>query len=270
MNIDKGGFLMEEIWKDICFEENGTLYDYSDSYQVSNRGNVKSLKGKTERLLKPKDNGCGYLFVDLYKNGKKTNFYVHRLVAFMFLPNKREDRHSIDHIDTNKYNNHVLNLRWANHNENMNNELTKEKISKALTGKTLSEEHKRKLSESKVGKYIGENSPSYGKKLSEETKEKISSSRRGKCKGEENCASIKVSLYREDGSFVQTYESINIASQERHVSAGHITACCKFWEIDCDKNEWNKLYKYRPRKFVGKFSDGTRMIWKYTKESTKQ
>lgn len=34
---------MEEVWKDICFEENGVVHDYTGLYQVSNLGRVKSL-----------------------------------------------------------------------------------------------------------------------------------------------------------------------------------------------------------------------------------
>ena len=47
-------------------------------------------------------------------------------------------------------------------------------------GKKHTEETRKKISESRKGKYVGENSPLFGKKLSEETKEKISKSNKGK------------------------------------------------------------------------------------------
>lgn len=97
---------MEEIWKDIYFEENGIIYDYKEIYQVSNLGRVKSLERLDsnrhkvkERILKA-GNDKGYRFVILYKNGKK-RFYVHRLVAQVFLPNP-ENKPFVDHINTKK------------------------------------------------------------------------------------------------------------------------------------------------------------------------
>jgi hypothetical protein len=50
----------------------------------------------------------------------------------------------------------------------------------------MSEEVKKKLSESKKGKYCGINSGMYGKKMSKESKEKISLSRKGKYFGINN------------------------------------------------------------------------------------
>lgn len=48
-----------ETWKPIA--------DYVGLYEVSNKGRVRNLK--TGRILKPGNNGRGYLFVGLYKNG---------------------------------------------------------------------------------------------------------------------------------------------------------------------------------------------------------
>ena len=47
-------------------------------------------------------------------------------------------------------------------------------LGKSLKGKKLSQEHRQKLSESKMGKYCGENSPMYGKNFSKEHREKMS------------------------------------------------------------------------------------------------
>lgn len=127
---------MSEIWKDIYFVENGVEWDYRGLYQVSNYGRVKSLNylntGK-EKIIKPFDNGKGYKIVDLCKNSKK-KFRVHRLVAFMFLTDSYFDGADVDHINTDRTNNHVSNLRWCTRKENCNNELTKKHCSETNKG----------------------------------------------------------------------------------------------------------------------------------------
>lgn len=82
---------MEEIWKNVK--------DYEGKYQVSNLGNVKSLaRNKKMRFENEKH---GYLRITLYKDKKKTHFFVHRLVAQAFIPNP-ENKVQVNHKDGNK------------------------------------------------------------------------------------------------------------------------------------------------------------------------
>ena len=100
------GDSMKEQWKEI---EN-----YED-YVISDQGRVFSYKRSI--FLKPGKDTCGYLQVDLHKNGVRKSQKVHRLVASAFIPNP-ENKRTINHIDGVKINNFVSNLEWATDKEN--------------------------------------------------------------------------------------------------------------------------------------------------------
>lgn len=97
-----------ELWKDVV--------DYEDLYEVGNYGRVKNKK--RDKLLSPYIDRAGYIKVGLYKDGKKKNQYVHRLVAMAFIDNP-EEKSDVNHIDGDKTNNHVENLEWNTRGENI-------------------------------------------------------------------------------------------------------------------------------------------------------
>ena len=122
---------MEEIWRDI--------EGYKGLYQVSNMGRVRSLdrwityKDGREALFKGKIlhlncNTSGYLEVNLCKQSKGKMIGVHRLVAQSFIDNV-DNLPEVDHIDGDKTNNNVTNLRWVTHLDNCNNPSTTKNIS---------------------------------------------------------------------------------------------------------------------------------------------
>lgn len=112
---------MIEIWKNIK--------GYEKLYQVSNLGNVKSLKRKIityngkkmclktvqERILKSSLTKNGYLKVGLTKNGKTKTYLVHLLVIRTF---KGISKLYTDHKDCNKINNNINNLEYVTPKEN--------------------------------------------------------------------------------------------------------------------------------------------------------
>lgn len=97
------------MWKDIK--------GFEGLYKIDRCGNVLNVKKNV--LLKPFNNGNGYLKVHLYKERKDNKKYVHRLVAETYIPNPDELK-EVNHKDENKANNNVENLEWCSHTYNMN------------------------------------------------------------------------------------------------------------------------------------------------------
>lgn len=89
--------------------------EIGDGYTINLEGVVTNKNGK---ILTPQDNGKGYLIISLYINGKRTVKAIHRLLAEAFIPNplKLSD---VDHIDGNRRNNSLENLRWLTHGQNI-------------------------------------------------------------------------------------------------------------------------------------------------------
>lgn len=94
------------------------IKDYEDLYEISNYGRVKSFHSKQPRILKPATHN-GYEKVVLVKNGNKKPIFVHILVFTHFIENNIEQGYCIDHIDGNKLNNKVSNLRKVTYSDNI-------------------------------------------------------------------------------------------------------------------------------------------------------
>ncbi len=110
---------MKEEWTDIA--------GYEGIYKISNRGNIYSLSRIRSgeryvriggKYLKPYPTKFGHLYCYLYKDGKKKQGYIHRLVYEAFV-GKIRDGLEIDHVDRNPANNVFTNLRAITHRKNV-------------------------------------------------------------------------------------------------------------------------------------------------------
>jgi hypothetical protein len=114
--------IINECWRSI---------DGYINYQVSNIGRVRNAD--TGRILKPNILPNGYYMIGLYKDGKVKRFYIHRLVAHEFIENPNNKKF-VDHIDNDRTNNCINNLRWATKTENGENRLKRKNTSSTYKG----------------------------------------------------------------------------------------------------------------------------------------
>ena len=103
-------------------EEFKLIIDFP-SYQISNKGTIKNIQRGT--IVKPSKAASGYYYFQVLKNGKKHNLYIHKLIGEYFIPNL-DNKTIVDHIDRNRTNNDISNLRWASKSENSINCKTRE------------------------------------------------------------------------------------------------------------------------------------------------
>ena len=96
------------------------LKDYEGLYQINKNGEIKSKRKNI--IMKPTINDKGYLNISLRKDKQKKQYYIHRLLAIQFIDNPNEYK-IVDHIDNNKLNNDLENLRWISHSGNCRNRI---------------------------------------------------------------------------------------------------------------------------------------------------
>lgn len=110
----------EEVWKtypEYNFIEASNLgrIRSKDRYIMRKDGKKCHVKGY---ILKQWLDRGSYLFVNFRVNGKKISRKVHRIIASAFIPNPN-NLPEVDHIDCDRTNNAVSNLRWVTRQENI-------------------------------------------------------------------------------------------------------------------------------------------------------
>lgn len=106
---------MEEVWKDIP--------GYEGRYKISNTGLILGY-GRSHRKPYIKavvTTKLGYKRVSLFDGKSLNHYFVHRLVATVFVSNPKPDEYNvINHKDENPSNNRADNLEWCTQKYNVN------------------------------------------------------------------------------------------------------------------------------------------------------
>jgi len=118
-------------------------YDYA----INEAGEVRN--NQTGRILKACVNKAGYLLVDLYNNGKSKCHYIHSLLGTYFLD--CPSHLSIDHINGDRANNALSNLRVVTHQQNHFNRTT----AKGYTWDKQSDKWKAQICLNGKNNYLG-------------------------------------------------------------------------------------------------------------------
>lgn len=107
------------MWKQIL--------GFEGLYEVSRDGHIRSKRG----VLKPHRNAKGYLRVDLWKNNIREHRFIHTEVMRAFV-GERKGSLVIDHINFNKEDNSLSNLRYITNSENVKLGLDRKKLNESL------------------------------------------------------------------------------------------------------------------------------------------
>ena len=118
------------------------LKDFSN-YKISNLGNVLNIT--TGKIMNQFKCNNGYMKIKLKNEyGERKNNLIHRLVLTSFV-NNPDNKPCVDHIDNNKTNNKLENLRFATNQENNRNKKIAKNNTTGVKGVTTNKS---------TGKYI--------------------------------------------------------------------------------------------------------------------
>ena len=118
------------MFKKIILDGETTRWSINEEGQVRNDETGKFLKGTILHT---------YRYINFRWNGKQKNKSVHRLVAEAFLPNP-DNLPCVHHIDGDRLNNRLDNLKWVSEQENVKQAKPPKKQEKHFQGEIEGEE----------------------------------------------------------------------------------------------------------------------------------
>lgn len=131
--------------------------DFENIYAISNKGRLKTLQrvvnarqglvSRPEKLWNARNNNpLNYYTVTLKDkmNDKLRHVSIHKLVAEHFIPNPK-NKPCIDHINTDRHDNRVENLRWVTQKENCNNPISRSKMCESQSALVAEGKHLKTL-----------------------------------------------------------------------------------------------------------------------------
>lgn len=136
-----------ETWKQITSLKGKTTRKYA----VSSHGRLASYDEDihTKLILKPHLNS-GFPLISVNCNGKSTALFVHHAVAEAFLKKRNARCSHVIHLDHNKSNNDVSNLKWVTQKEQIEHNKQSPKVLQAIARKIHTGATAKKLNEKKV------------------------------------------------------------------------------------------------------------------------
>ncbi len=107
----------KRILRKIDDEEWLEVPNSNNRYHVSNYGRVKSFSFKKDGQIMKCPEIKGFKYVKLKINKIQHHYYVHKLVAEVWLSKQSEQHIYVTHLDGNLKNNHISNLKWLTKEE---------------------------------------------------------------------------------------------------------------------------------------------------------
>ena len=171
---------------------------------------------------------------------KKNPTYINCTVCerWLLLSNFVEDYKLIDGYDEEKF----LNNQLALDKDIKSNGINKEYSLENCMWVSIAENTKQAMKTRDYSFMQGENNPMYRRT------------------DENHPRSIKIVQYDKQGNLIKVWNSSYEIQRKTGINQGNIISCCKFWEMNCNKEEWFKKHKNRPYKTAGGF------IFKYAIE----